>query len=176
VKVAGSRIIPTPPSALIPTLSLALILALMQGSAPSAGAERPPPGVPGLWLTQDRGGVISAETCGDRLCLRIAGVVLDHSSDTMPLDSHGVSQCGLQLVDGAVEVEPNLWRGKILDPRNGKLYSVQLWLNPDGTLALRGFLGVALLGRTETWTRYPGGVPADCRLSPQEIAAAVPPP
>jgi uncharacterized protein (DUF2147 family) len=159
-------------AALLAALPLTLILAL----APTADAARPPSGVTGLWLTQDRGGIISVETCGEKLCLHIAAVVLDQPSDPMPLDSRGISQCGLKLVDGAVRIKPNLWRGKILDPRDGKLYGVQVWLNPDGTLALRGYLGVALLGRTETWTRYPGSVPADCRLSPKEIAAPVPAP
>jgi uncharacterized protein (DUF2147 family) len=176
VTAGASRISPLPSSALFPSLGLALALALTHAAAPAVGAEREPPDPVGLWLTQDRGGVIAVEPCGDNLCVHIAGIVLDRPSDPTPLDSRGVSQCGLRLVDGAARLKPNLWQGKILDPRDGKRYGVQLWLNPDGTLALRGYLGVSLLGRTETWTRYPGTVPADCRLSPQQIAAAAPPP
>jgi uncharacterized protein (DUF2147 family) len=77
------------------------------------------------------------------------------------------------LVYDAALVEPNLWRGHILDPRNGGVWGVQIWINPDGTLALRGYAGIALFGRTETWTRYPARVPANCRMSPVEVAAAI---
>ena len=45
--------------------------------------------------------------------------------------------------------------GHITDPRNGDVWGVELHLDPHGNLALRGFLGVPLLGRTQTWTRYP---------------------
>ena len=60
--------------------------------------------------------------------------------------------------------EPNLWKGHIIDPRNGSVYGVELQLDPHGNLALRGFLGIPLLGHTQTWTRYTGSVPDDCRM------------
>ena len=172
---AEPRTVPLASAGSISALSLAFMLFLTLAAPPAAGAEREPPDVTGLWLTQDRGGVIAAKTCGDNLCLQIAGIVLDKPSDPIPRDSRGISQCGLRLVDGAIRVKPNLWRGKILDPRDGKYYGVQIWLNADGSLALRGYLGVSLLGRTETWSRYRGSVPANCRLSPQDVAAAAQP-
>jgi uncharacterized protein (DUF2147 family) len=44
--------------------------------------------------------------------------------------------------------------GKILDPNNGKSYRCNLALTEDGKkLMVRGFIGMALLGRTQTWTR-----------------------
>ncbi len=151
----------------------ALLLAIWLPAASPARAAETFADPDGLWLTQDRGGVIEVGACGQRLCLRIAGVVLDKPDDPTPLDFKGRSQCGLELVNDAVPVEQNLWRGHILDPRNGGLWGVQIWLNPNGTLSLRGYAGVALFGRTETWTRYSGSVPTDCRMSPEEVAAAV---
>lgn len=44
--------------------------------------------------------------------------------------------------------------GEILDPKNGKTYKAKLKLVDGGKkLEVRGFLGVALFGRTQTWVR-----------------------
>jgi uncharacterized protein (DUF2147 family) len=128
-------------------------------------AAQAAPALTGFWYTQDRGGVIAISPCGnDLLCARIAGVVLDHPRDPTPLDYSGASQCHLPIITDGKHIAPNLWRGHITDPRSGHVYGVELRPNPDGTMALRGFLGFTLLGRTQTWTRYPGTPPADCRL------------
>ncbi|MGN6648270.1 MAG: DUF2147 domain-containing protein [Cytophaga sp.] len=41
--------------------------------------------------------------------------------------------------------------GKIYDCRDGKTYTGKLWLNTDGTLSMRGYIGIFY--STETWTR-----------------------
>ena len=44
--------------------------------------------------------------------------------------------------------------GDILDPNNGKIYKVRLKPIDGGKqMEVRGFVGVALLGRTQTWVR-----------------------
>ncbi|WP_024301363.1 DUF2147 domain-containing protein [Pseudogulbenkiania sp. MAI-1] len=44
--------------------------------------------------------------------------------------------------------------GEILDPKSGKVYSAKMKLVDGGNkLEVRGFLGVALLGRTQVWER-----------------------
>ena len=51
------------------------------------------------------------------------------------------------------EYEDDKWRhGRIYNPENGKLYKADLELK-DGTLKVRGWIGVRLLGRTVEWTR-----------------------
>ncbi|MDW5288942.1 DUF2147 domain-containing protein [Formosa sp. PL04] len=43
--------------------------------------------------------------------------------------------------------------GTILDPENGEVYSCYLKLVDDNKLKVRGYMGVALLGRTQYWIR-----------------------
>jgi uncharacterized protein (DUF2147 family) len=44
--------------------------------------------------------------------------------------------------------------GDILDPNNGKVYSAKLKLVDNGTkLDVRGYIGLPMLGRTQTWSR-----------------------
>jgi uncharacterized protein (DUF2147 family) len=118
----------------------------------------------GLWLTQDHDGIIKVSPCGGGLCAEIAGVILDRPTDPTPVDYRGVSQCHLQLISDAKPIRANLWKGHIINPRNGRVYDVELHLDQHHNLALRGFIGIPLLGETQTWTRYNGRIPDDCRL------------
>lgn len=46
--------------------------------------------------------------------------------------------------------------GSILDPASGKVYSCYITESDDGkTLEVRGYMGISLLGRTQTWHRVP---------------------
>jgi uncharacterized protein (DUF2147 family) len=46
--------------------------------------------------------------------------------------------------------------GEILDPKNGKIYRAKMKLVEGGRkLEVRGFIGVSLLGRSQTWLREP---------------------
>ncbi len=118
----------------------------------------------GLWLTRDHDGIMAVTRCDGGLCAEIAGVILDRPNDPTPTDYRGMSQCHLPLITDAKRVNANLWKGHILDPRNGRVFGVELHQDPNGNLALRGFLAIPLFGETQTWTRYNGTVPKDCRL------------
>lgn len=51
--------------------------------------------------------------------------------------------------------EPGAYTGgQILDPENGKIYKSKMSLADDGKkLNVRGYIGLPLLGRTQTWVR-----------------------
>ena len=44
--------------------------------------------------------------------------------------------------------------GQILDPKNGRIYRCKMKLNTSGnSLDVRGYIGISILGRTQTWLR-----------------------
>jgi uncharacterized protein (DUF2147 family) len=61
---------------------------------------------------------------------------------------------GLPILEGFAFNGTDKWEdGKIYDPASGKTYSCYMWLEDHKTLKVRGYIGISLLGRSETWTR-----------------------
>lgn len=60
---------------------------------------------------------------------------------------------GLEILMG-MKKDGDYWSGgKILDPKNGKVYKCYIELESDDKLKVRGYIGFALLGRTQYWYR-----------------------
>lgn len=61
---------------------------------------------------------------------------------------------GLVILSGLKKAGDEYTGGQILDPDNGKSYSSKVQLVETGKkLSVRGYIGVPLLGRTQTWVR-----------------------
>ena len=71
----------------------------------------------------------------------------DETKRTVPLLGYnnllGFSYKGKSEYDG----------GTIYDPENGSVYNCNIFLKDDNTLEVRGYIGVSLFGRTDTWKR-----------------------
>lgn len=116
----------------------------------------------GLWKS------IDDETKQPKALIRIAeqgGVLVgkiekiltdkaDAVCDLCPDDRKGKPVQGMTILTGLKKDGDEWTGGEVLDPNNGKIYKAKAKLVDGGRkLDLRGFIGVALLGRTQTWLR-----------------------
>jgi uncharacterized protein (DUF2147 family) len=61
---------------------------------------------------------------------------------------------GLVILSGLKKDGDEYTGGQILDPDDGKVYSSKVRLTDSGRkLSVRGYIGVPMLGRTQTWVR-----------------------
>ncbi|MEM7654757.1 MAG: DUF2147 domain-containing protein [Bacteroidota bacterium] len=71
----------------------------------------------------------------------------DESLRTTPL-------LGFRMLKDFVYAGKDEWaEGTIYDPQSGSLYSCTIKMKKDGTLDIRGYIGVKALGRTDVWKR-----------------------
>ncbi|QBQ97352.1 DUF2147 domain-containing protein [Paraburkholderia pallida] len=61
---------------------------------------------------------------------------------------------GMTIIDGMKQAGNEWDDGHILDPENGKIYRCKMHTEEGGQkLVVRGYLGISLLGRSQTWVR-----------------------
>lgn len=99
---------------------------------------------------------------GDTLKGRIAELLNPEEPDPVckecPGDKKGKPIKGLEIMWDLKESDKGVeWSGgEILDPKKGKVYRCRVRLKDDGEkLEVRGFIGFALIGRSQTWLREP---------------------
>jgi len=81
---------------------------------------------------------------------------------------------GLVLVKGMKRDGLKYEGGTILDPRDGSVYNAQMQVSPDGQkLFVRGYLGLPILGQTQTWLRLPDNTMATADIPPESASPDV---
>ncbi len=61
---------------------------------------------------------------------------------------------GLEILKGFTYSNDGVWEGgTIYDPKTGKTYSCKISMIDPNQIHVRGFVGISILGRTETWSR-----------------------
>ena len=155
------------------TTTIVLVSVFLLAYAPGASADDGD-AIVGVWLTEDEGdpdGRVRVEVTEDDGTY--SGVVVWVEKPTYPPDDdRGMGGqkrvdrenpdpalrsrplMGLPIVEGFEYAGKGSWKNAhIYDPDNGKTYKCKAKLLEDGTLKIRGFIGVSLLGRTTFWTR-----------------------
>ena len=116
----------------------------------------------GAWYTKDNKALVQITKTDNTYSGKIVWLNEPKNEDgSEKLDTNNPDQSmqdnpiiGLNLVNGFVYKGKNKWgEGTIYDPDNGKTYSCKMQLKEDNSLKVRGFIGVALIGRTQVWTR-----------------------
>ena len=148
---------------------LTAALALLASSASTASAQQ---GVAGTWLTASGVAQVKIGPCPDAgsgpICGFVVGLInpkgpdgqvvapdvaTDYRNENPSLRSRKV--IGMPLIWGfKATSDPNTFDGgQIYNGENGKIYSANISLQPDGKLRLRGYVGTPMFGETQIWTR-----------------------
>ena len=146
------------------------LAAVLAALASTASAQSP--SVMGTWLTASGKAQVRIGPCPDARSGPICGVVVgliepkgpdgvvvppevatDFRNGDPALRSRKV--LGMPLIWGFKKAsDPNAFEdGQIYNGENGKTYSANITLQPDGKLRLRGYVGSPMFGETQIWTR-----------------------
>ncbi|MCD6066436.1 MAG: hypothetical protein K0S33_1262 [Bacteroidetes bacterium] len=113
----------------------------------------------GTWLTDGGKAKVQIYKSGERYNGKIVWLKTPNYEDGTPkIDKNNPDKnrqkdpiLGLNLLKGFVFDEDQWEDGTIYDPENGKTYLCKITYNKGGWLQVRGFIGVSLIGRTQTW-------------------------
>jgi uncharacterized protein (DUF2147 family) len=134
---------------------------------PAAQAESAPAPL-GWWLDQTGTGGILIAPCGAKLCGNIEWLKTplnaqgQPKTDTLNPDPAQQSRllCGLPILWNFIPDNSGGWTGGfVYDPKSGKTYTSNMHVQADGSLSIRGYIGIPLLGRSAVWTRPPEPLP-----------------
>ena len=133
-----------------------LSLALSTGWAGPADVE-------GRWLSGDGEGWIRVSLVDDSLIGVIAGATNPTPGEPPRRDDKNpdpdlrdrLLDC-MTIMRGFTYDGDNKWiGGTVYDPNSGRTYKCTLTQVDRDTLKLRGYIGISLFGRSDTWTRDP---------------------
>lgn len=141
-------------------------------SNPGDSASR----IVGLWQTQkpERNARIQIQPCSynkERFCGKIVWLQeptydngtpkVDKNNEDANLRSRPL--LGMEILSGFTEIDEENWEdGTIYNPEDGKVYNCQISIGDPhpktgaDQLNVRGYVGISLFGKTQTWVRLSG--------------------
>ncbi len=133
------------------TIYLLLLFALF---TPALLASDP---IEGEWLKDDQSARIRLKVTRKNQLMGMITYVKDpkrtHDTNNPDASKHGRKLIGLVIIRGFSKNGDKWVGGTVYDSKTGKTYKGKIWLDGD-KLMMRGYVGVSLIGRTATWTRY----------------------
>jgi len=122
----------------------------------------------GSWQTEKNESTVEIFRCGEKLCGKIVWLKAPYYTDSKDgkvgspvIDLKNSDQAlrnrpvlGLQILEGFTELGADSWgNGTCYDPKSGNTYRGKMRLTAPDRLELRGFVGIALFGRSSVWIR-----------------------
>ncbi len=116
----------------------------------------------GKWLTSSGDAQILIYPTGSKFSGRIVWLKKPNDNIGKPeIDDKNPDQnlakrpvIGLEILKGFTYSNDGVWEGgTIYDPKTGKTYSCKISMIDPNQIHVRGFVGISILGRTETWSR-----------------------
>lgn len=122
-----------------------------------------PDAIIGFWRTGDGKAIVQIYKSGDKYNGKIVWLQEPNDpetgkpkTDTKNSDETLRSRkiLGMENLRGFSFIKKGLWEeGKIYDPKGGEDYSCTIKMLDDNTVEVRGYVGISLFGRTDTWKR-----------------------
>ncbi|MGI9271409.1 MAG: DUF2147 domain-containing protein [Woeseiaceae bacterium] len=115
--------------------------------------------IEGRWLSGDKSGWIDIRLIDGKPVGTAAGSTTDE--EVPRVDEFNPDPAlrdrpllGITILHGFAYKGDGVWKGgTIYDPNSGKTYKSTMTLVDGNTLKVRGYIGVSLFGRSDTWTR-----------------------
>ena len=119
----------------------------------------------GVWTNEDGKAKFEIYKCsGDKLCGKIISLREPNRNGKPKMDDNNPNKSlrnrqllGLEFLKGFEYEGDNKWDdGTIYDPESGKTYSCYMKMIGKDKLEVKGYIGISLIGRAQTWTRVDG--------------------
>lgn len=115
----------------------------------------------GTWYNQEKSGKIQFFKQGDKYFGKIVWLKEPNEAGKPRTDKQNPDEklrtrplIGLINLKDFKQEDKDSWEdGEVYDPKNGKTYSCKMTLTSPTTLDVRGFIGLAIIGRTEHFTK-----------------------
>ncbi len=121
-----------------------------------------PDAIVGTWLVQDGSAKVKIEKSNGKFTGKLVWIKAPNDKNGKPLlDTKNPApslrsrpQLGLKLLENFSYDGDKVWiDGTIYDPDSGKTYSCKITMKNSETMEVRGYVGISLFGRTDTWKR-----------------------
>lgn len=143
---------------------LLLTAALLWGAVSATAQKFTADAILGTWLTGSQKAAVTIYREGGKFNGKISWLKTPLNESGKPKvdknnpdDKHKADPLmGLNLLKDFTFNGDDKWeKGTIYDPENGKTYSCRITMIDKDKLEVRGFVGISMLGRTQTWIRIP---------------------